>query len=143
MIRELLPEDLNIVMKIWLNANKEAHPFIEPAFWEENAPVVRELLPQAEVWVYEAEGEVLGFIGLMDHSYIAGLFVDASRRSGGIGSALLDHCKKIAPILTLKVYTKNEKAVTFYKRNGFSVVEEMANEETGGEKEYLMQWKMQ
>ncbi len=140
MIRKLLPEDLDRVMTIWLNANKEAHPFIEAAFWEQNAPLVKELLPQAEVWVYEAEGEIAGFIGLMD-DYIAGLFVDASRRSGGLGSSLLEHCKQQASSLTLKVYVKNEKAVAFYKRNGFSVAEELANEETGGEMEFLMQWK--
>ena len=62
------------------------------------------------------------------------------KRSGGIGTALLDLAKKGRSALTLRVYQKNERAVKFYLRNGFRIREEGLDEGTG-EKEYEMVWK--
>lgn len=46
-----------------------AHSFIPTEYWKANQALVRELLPQAEVYVYEKNGEILGFAGL-DGEYI-------------------------------------------------------------------------
>ncbi|MCI8510426.1 MAG: GNAT family N-acetyltransferase [Lachnospiraceae bacterium] len=126
-------------MRIWLEANQQAHDFISPDYWQENYKTVRELLPQAEVYIYEtAPSEIKGFIGLLEN-YIAGIFVDKAARSTGIGKRLLEHAKEKKKELTLHVYAKNEGAVQFYLREGFQIREKKVDADTGAE-EFLMVW---
>ena len=66
---------LDRLMVIWLNSNSDAHEFIGQDYWKSHEVEVRAALPNAEIYVYETEDEILGFIGLIDN-YIAGLFVD-------------------------------------------------------------------
>ena len=82
MIRKFQKEDTGQVMRIWLNGNKDAHPFIPKEYWEANYSMVEEQILQAEVFVYEADGEIQGFIGIVG-GYIAGIFVDRAYRSLG------------------------------------------------------------
>ncbi len=140
MIRKLQKTDIDTVSQIWLDANRDAHDFIPAEYWENNFLPVKEMLLQAEVYVYTDEciNETEGFIGL-DQEYIAGIFVRKGARSEGIGKALLDFVKEKKQELTLHVYKKNERAVRFYQREAFHIVESTADESTG-EKEYLMKW---
>ena len=69
MIRALQPADLDSVCALWLAANLQAHSFIPAEYWKANQALVRKLLPQAEAYVYEKGGEILGFAGL-DGEYI-------------------------------------------------------------------------
>ena len=55
MIRPLQKADINSVAEIWLDANRKAHAFIPASYWERNFASVKEMLPQAEVYVYETE----------------------------------------------------------------------------------------
>ena len=139
-IRHLQEDDIDAVAKIWLDTNMEAHSFVPAEYWEGNLTSVKGMFLQAEMYVYEENGEILGFIGL-DQSYVAGIFVKSQYRSLGIGKALLDFVKEQNEELTLHVYQKNEKAVHFYKREGFRIQKEM-QDETTGEKEYLMIWEV-
>ena len=141
MIRKLQKTDIDTVSQIWLDANRDAHDFIPAEYWENNFLPVKEMLLQAEVYVYTDEciNETEGFIGL-DQEYIAGIFVRKGARSEGIGKALLDFVKEKKQELTLNVYRKNERAVRFYEREGFHIIERTTDESTG-EKEYLMRWK--
>ena len=47
MIRTYQPADLDRLMQLWLQGNLQAHPFVPASYWEENAPDVRQQLPQA------------------------------------------------------------------------------------------------
>lgn len=96
---------------------------------------------RAEVWVFETEAraEISGFIGLLG-DYIAGIFVRREARSGGVGRQLLDHVKTSRGQLRLQVYRKNLRAAAFYRREGFRVLEEGVDPETG-EAELLMEWR--
>ena len=138
MIRELQNTDLDRVADLWLAANLQAHAFISYEYWEGNLELVKELLPQAEVYVYEKEGEILGFAG-MDGEYIEGIFVAEKARAKGIGKALLDFLKTKKAGLRLNVYQKNTRAIQFYEREGFRVQSEGLDEATG-EKDYVMAW---
>lgn len=51
MIRRFRESDLNAVMEIWLAANRQAHGFVRGQYWERNFEMVRQMLPQAEVYV--------------------------------------------------------------------------------------------
>ena len=112
MIRKFENLDLDAVMQIWLQANLDAHAFIAASFWTEHFEMVRDLLPQAELYVHEDAGtrQIDGFIGLTEN-HIEGIFVAESARSKGIGKALLEYAKSRKPYLTLSVYQKNAYAV--------------------------------
>ena len=138
MIRKMEKEDLDRISKIWLETNIKAHDFIPAQYWEKNYGPVREMLPQAEVYVWEEKGQIQGFAGLYEE-YIAGIFVPEQAQSKGIGGQLLNYIKGRKPYLSLKVYQKNIRAVKFYKREGFQIKEESTGQETG-EKEYTMEW---
>ena len=96
------------------------------------------MLPQAEVYVYEDDKMIQGFIGINDE-YIEGIFVSDEMQSRGIGKMLLDYIKDKKDRLQLKVYQKNVRAMSFYQREGFTIQSEEMDEFTG-EKEYVMNW---
>lgn len=141
MIRMFDARDLDQVMELWLNGNIEAHDFIPRNYWESNAPMVREQLLQAEIYVYETDGKILGFVGLQG-DYLAGIFVDRHARSMGIGGQLIHYVQKIRRTLTLNVYRKNQRAMEFYLREGFSVLSEDIDEATG-ETDIVLSWKFE
>ena len=131
MVRKFETQDLDAVMQIWLQANLDAHAFIPASFWEAHFEMVRDLLPQAELYVHEDAGtrQIDGFIGLTEN-HIEGIFVAKSARSKGIGRALLEYAKSRKPRLTLSVYQKNERAIAFYRREQFVVQAEGIDEDT-------------
>lgn len=131
--------ELDQLMTIWLQSNIEAHSFIEESYWQKHEEIVRQALPEAELFTYSIDGKIIGFLGLMN-GYIAGLFIDTDYRGQGIGRQLLDQVKKETGKLSLAVYQKNHAAYQFYLKQGFRVMKEMVNEETN-EKEYLMEWE--
>ena len=138
MIRELQNVDINKVADIWLKTNLEAHEFIPGQYWTSNYEAVKKMLPQAEVYVYEDNKIIQGFVGVRDE-YIEGIFVSDKMQSHGIGKALLDYIKDKKARLQLNVYQKNVRAMSFYQREGFAIQSEGLDEFTG-EKEYVMEW---
>lgn len=113
MIRKMKIEELDIVMKIWLETNMQAHDFIDKHYWQQNYKSIKKMLPASSITVYKENDAILGFVGLID-SYIAGLFVNANCQSRGIGKALLDDAKESHYALSLHVYKRNVRAVQFY-----------------------------
>ena len=138
MIREFQILDTEQVMKLWLFGNMDAHSFVPEEYWRSHFNEVQEALLQAKVFVYDINGKVLGFIGLMNE-YIAGIFVDRNYRSTGVGTQLLTYVKQKYDTLSLSVYQQNLRAVAFYHRVGFSILSEGVDKDTG-EKEYTMCW---
>ncbi len=61
-------------MQIWLDTNISAHKFIDSSYWKDNVEAVREMMPQATIYVYEHKEKIQAFAGLMGN-YIAGIFV--------------------------------------------------------------------
>ena len=139
MIRKLQKVDINRVADIWLKTNLKAHFFIPEQYWISNYEFVKEMLPQAEVYVYEDDKMIQGFIGVSDE-YIEGIFVSNEMQSCGIGKMLLDYIKDKKDKLQLKVYQKNVRAMSFYQREGFTIQSEEMDEFTR-EKEYVMNWE--
>ena len=139
MIRKLQKVDINRVADIWLKTNLKAHFFIPEQYWISNYEFVKEMLPQAEVYVYEDDKMIQGFIGVNDE-YIEGIFVSDEMQSRGIGKMLLDYIKDKKDRLQLKVYQKNVRAMSFYQREGFTIQSEEMDEFTR-EKEYVMNWE--
>ena len=139
MIRKLQKVDINRVADIWLKTNLKAHYFIPEQYWTNNYEVVKEILPQADVYVYEDDKIIQGFVGINDE-YIEGIFVSDEMQSHGIGKILLDYMKDKKVRLQLNVYQKNVRAMSFYQREGFTIQSERMDEFTG-ETEYVMNWE--
>ena len=139
MIRELRKADINKVADIWLDTNIKTHYFISAQYWKSNFELVKELLLQATVYVYEDKQEIQGFIGLSDE-YIEGIFVSAEMQSQGIGKILLNYVKEKRNKLLLNVYQKNTRAISFYQREGFEIRYSDVDEATG-EKDHVMEWR--
>lgn len=97
------------------------------------------MLPQAEVYVYENDNKIQGFVGLNDE-YIEGIFVSDEMQAQGIGKLLLDFVKEKRMKLHLNVYQKNIRAINFYQREDFEIRDEGLDEATG-EKDYEMIWQ--
>lgn len=140
MIRKFQKPDIHRVADIWLSANREAHDFISAQYWRDHFEFVKEMILQAEVYVYESgNGTIQGFVGLSG-DYIAGIFVCAEAQSNGIGSMLLNFVKNGKNRLSLDVYQKNIRAVKFYQREDFVIQSENMDDSTG-EREYFMVWE--
>lgn len=137
MIKEFKIDYLDEVMKIWLETNIIAHYFIEKEYWINNFDLVKELLPDAKVYIFQEDNIIKGFIGIIEEGYIAGLFVKSEYQREGIGKALIEYIKPKYKQLTLDVYAKNKNAINFYCKNNFKVVNEKKNEDTK-ELEYEM-----
>ena len=112
MIRKLLNGDIDRIADIWLKTNLKAHYFISNQYWKSNYELVKEMMSQSEVYVFEVDKMIHGFVGLND--------------------------EKVS--LRLNVYQKNARAISFYQREGFIIQYEGLDEATG-EKEYTMLWK--
>lgn len=127
-------------MQIWLDTNIKTHNFIQKEYWTDHYARVKNLLPRAEIYVYETNntGQATGFIGLTDN-YIEGIFVREAIQSKGIGKELLDYVKEIRSSLYLNVYQKNTRAILFYLRERFEIQSESIDESTN-EKEFIMTW---
>ena len=139
MIREFQRDDINKVADIWLDTNIKAHNFIPAEYWKSNFKSVKEALLLAEVYVYEYDTEIQGFIGLNDE-YLEGIFVRDEMQSQGIGKLLLNFVKEKRTKLYLNVCQKNTRAIHFYQREGFESQREGLDEVTG-EKDYVMVWQ--
>lgn len=137
MIKEFKIEQLDEVMKIWIETNIDAHNFIPKEYWINNFELVKQMLPTANNYVFEENNIIKGFIGIIEQSYIAGLFVKKEYQGEGIGQKLIECSKSKYGHLTLDVFVKNEKALNFYYKNSFEVLDTKINEETK-ELEYTM-----
>ena len=120
MIRKLLNGDIDRIADIWLKTSLKAHYFISNQYWKSNYELVKEMMSQYEVYVFEVDKMIQGFVGLND-KYIEGIFVSDEMQSCGIGKLLLDYVKDKKVSLRLNVYQKNARAISFYQREGFII----------------------
>ena len=114
-----------------LHTFEEDIQFFKERVFPENRVVVAELT---------ADRQLVGFIAYknrhIDHLYVLPEFTGK-----GVGFSLLNEAKAASSDLKLWVFQANKDAVAFYKRNGFSTIEETEGE--GNEEklpDYLMQW---
>jgi len=139
MIRPLSTTDLDAAVELWYQASLQAHDFIPATFWREQRAAMRDIyLPASESWVYEEDGQLLGFISWYQGT-VAALFISPDQQSHGLGRQLLEHLKTQYERLALTVYAENEQARRFYCRNGFKEGESQLCEHSG-RPELMMHW---
>lgn len=120
-IRRSAAADTEALTGIWRSAVKATHDFLsETDFREIETLVAEQYIPNASLWVaVDATDRPLGFMG-MTGSHVDSLFVAPDQRGTGLGTALMDHARKMAGLpLSVDVNEQNSQAVGFYERLGF------------------------
>lgn len=119
MIRKYKATDLTNIIDIWYKTSTIAHPFLENDFVERVQKDMRDIyIPNAETWLYEDEGVVIGFISMLGNE-IAGLFVNPNQQTKGIGTQLVNFVAKLHNELEVEVFEKNKIGRPFYDKYGF------------------------
>lgn len=130
MIRKYKATDTDSILEIWYAASTLAHPFLADEFVAKTKIDMRELyLPNAETWVYEKEGNVLGFISMLGNE-IGGLFVFPHHHSQGIGTQLVNYVRPLHETLEVEVFENNGIGRPFYDKYGFKFMESQVHEPT-------------
>jgi len=130
-IRPYVKADLDGVLSSWESAVKVGHPFLPETFLgQERYNIPNVYLPNAETWVAEQGGQVVGFIALIGNE-VGAIFVDAECHGSGVGRALMDKAHELRGELELEVFEKNQIGRRFYARYGFQLLEEKLHEDTG------------
>lgn len=120
---------------------------IEPEYYsQEKQEHLEEVIPEMNLdfaekdryvyYVAEEEGEIVGVAGFQRESgTVAGIFVSPDRKNSGIGSKLLRNLQEKAREEGLEVMETlaSLEAEDFYRKNGYSVVEERKQDIEGKE----------
>lgn len=76
MIREAQRSELPAILELWLESTIWGHPFIKANYWRDCIPLVRDAyLANAQNWVWEEDGKLLGFVSIMEGRFLAAMFV--------------------------------------------------------------------
>ncbi|MCW3787927.1 N-acetyltransferase [Plebeiibacterium sediminum] len=138
-IRELVSKDIDIVVDLWYETSIIAHDFIPGDYWKNNKGAMAfEYLPNSETYLAIENGEIVGFVAMIEN-FLAAIFVDNQFQGQGIGKSLLNFVKHKRTRIKLNVYEKNRKSIDFYKSQGF-IIKAISEEEKTCENEFLMEW---
>jgi len=130
-IRQYQDTDLKSVLDSWENASTLAHPFLTPEFQAKVRHDIPHIyLPNADTWVAEQDGTVIGFISLLGNE-VGALFVEPDYHGKGAGKALMDKAVEIYKNIELEVFKYNSIGRKFYARYGFKPIAETIHTETG------------
>ncbi len=118
-IRAGAPADLPMLVAIWSEAARRAHPFVPgEGRGARRRDVETRFLPRADTLVAETEGRAVGFAAIEGED-LTGLFVLPERWGCGTGRALLAAASEGRARLGVIVFKRNERAVGFYRAQGF------------------------
>ena len=87
-------------------------------------------LPNADTWVWVADGQVAGFIALLGND-VGAIFVDPTFHRSGIGRALIGHARALRGDLEVEVFERNLQGRAFYATLGFELMEQKVHDQTG------------
>ncbi|PSR16081.1 GNAT family N-acetyltransferase [filamentous cyanobacterium CCP3] len=134
-LRPYQPQDCEAVLDVWQRAATVAHSFLPAAhFAQERLAIATQYLPMAETWVYEHQGQIAGFVSLLNaeaSSEVGGLFVDPPWQGRGVGRALMDHAVALKGALMVTVFEQNALGRRFYGRYGFGETGRSRHDDTG------------
>ncbi|RKZ97015.1 MAG: GNAT family N-acetyltransferase [Gammaproteobacteria bacterium] len=130
-IRHYKDDDLPDVLSAWESASRFSHPFLSNDFFEnERYNIPNFYLPNADIWVVEHNGKVIGFIALFGNKVCA-VFVKPEFHGTGAGRALMDKAQELHGNLEVDVFKKNSIGCKFYSSYGFKSAGKKFHKETG------------
>jgi len=123
--------EYSALVAIWRGAVDATHDFLAAADRDEiEARLQSDYFPAVMLSVAVRDGRPVGFSGVLDET-LEMLFVDATQRGGGIGTALLTHAIKDLGVTKVDVNEQNVSATGFYAHRGFEVVGRSETDEAG------------
>ena len=121
MIRNFKESDLHDIETLYEKSNNAVSLKVTPGFFrKDKKKFISSTLRNCRNSVYEYEGKVVGIIS-SSADYIEGLFVLPGFWGRGIGTELLNSVMSGKDELFLQVYADNERALNFYRKNGFEI----------------------
>jgi GNAT superfamily N-acetyltransferase len=129
-VRRCRDDERGEILRI-INLAAEAYRDVIPADrWHEPYMAASELDGEVAAgvvfWGYEADGELLGLMGIQpvrDVDLIRHAYVRPGRQRGGVGSALLEHLTRLTTQrLLVGTWAAAAWAIRFYRRHGFEPV---------------------
>ena len=122
MIRPAGPEDVPAIAELYERSLATLSFLPTLHTLEEHRAWFGQVVAEREVWVWEEESAILGFIAL-DDAMLDYLYIEPEMTGRGIGSALLNHAKERRPGgFTLWTFQQNEGARRFYERGGLRAI---------------------
>jgi putative acetyltransferase len=131
MIRQYKNTDDAAIVDIWFEASRIATPFLSDEFLQQERDNVRNIhLKHAETWVYEDDGNAVGFLSLIGNE-VGAIFVRPECQGRGIGRRLMDHAVSIRDELFLDVFEGNASGRGFYDHYGYRIARRHIHDLTG------------
>lgn len=125
-IAEYKAEDFEAVAELFRSVYVKTYPHFDPKFFaaERFRTILREFtLPNAQIWTAKTNGKIVGFVALAKN-FIDQLYLREDFQNKGLGGFWVEQAKTLYPdFLELYTFASNEKAVAFYERHGFKIIE--------------------
>lgn len=143
-IRPAKPRDADAIAAVHRASMRGAMPWLPDlhTLEEDRAWVAQVVVPHQEVWVAEAEGQIVGVASLDADDMLTQLYILPAHQGTGVGSALLETAKAARPGgFRLYAFQRNTRARRFYERRGFVAIacgDGSGNKE--GEPDVLYAW---
>lgn len=120
-IRNFKESDIHDIETVYEKSNNALSLNVTPDFFKKDKKkFVTSTIRSCKNSVYEHKGKVVGVVS-SSADCIEGLFVLPEFWGRGIGTELLNSAMSGKDELFLQVYADNERAVRFYKKNGFEI----------------------
>lgn len=118
-IRPYAPSDITACVGIFDRAWHAGHPYA-PRIIDEKV-FAMETADETLFVAVDERGAVIGFVSIyLPQSFVHHLYIDPPQSGRGIGTKLLAHAVATAGgSATLKCQTSNERALRFYRRQGW------------------------
>jgi putative acetyltransferase len=116
-LRQSIPADADILLKVWRNAVDASHDFLSPDDRAAIDPLVADYVCKAPLLVAVLDGIPVAFMGVTEQK-IDSLFVDPKAQGLGVGRNMIERVPLPA---TVDVNEQNQRAVAFYRHLGFDV----------------------
>ena len=118
-IRTASEADFDDLTDLWERSARSSHAFMDDDEFVELKPHIRDLLlPSMDVWVAEAAGSMLGFVGARDE-HVELLYIAPEAQGRGIGTQLLAQPAGGEGPRSVEVYADNAVGLGFYLSQGF------------------------
>lgn len=123
-IREAEAGDYEEIYLLWRLACDSTYHFLQVSHTEEEKRdcFFNTILIENDIWIANDDEKIFGFLA-MSGEYIDRLYIHPMFHRQGIGTKLLNHAKEISPRrLRLFTHQKNDGAMAFYEKHGFTVL---------------------
>ena len=119
------------ILTVWERSVLATHDFLTQADFSEIKELVQTInFDHFQVYCVTEDDFVIGFIGV-DDKKIEMLFLDPTYFGQGLGKMLMDFALRELAADKVDVNEQNIKAVTFYKKAGFEILERTEKDDQG------------